>query len=162
MTVVGCTGHQTLSPDTTASVGTAITAALARTPPPLVGVCSLAVGADQIFAAAVLEAGGELRVIIPSEGYATTFDDGDRARYTALLAAAEDTTTLPYATPGEQAYLAAGHSVVDASDVLIAIWDGAAAAGTGGTADVVHYAKTRGRDVLVIWPPGATRQNSSE
>ena len=161
MTVVGCTGHQTLSPGTTTSVGAAITAELARTSPPLIGVCSLAVGADQLFAAAVLEAGGELRVISPSEGYATTFSDGDRARYATLLATATETTTLPYATPSEAAYLAAGQGVADASDVLIAVWDGAAAAGTGGTADVVHYAKARGRDVLVIWPPGATRQSSS-
>jgi hypothetical protein len=157
MTVVGCTGHQTLSPDTTNSVGAAIADELGPTPAPLIGVCSLAVGADQIFAAAVLAAGGELRVILPSEGYATTFGDGDRARYAALLAAAMDTTTLRYAAPGEQAYLAAGHAVVDASDVLIAVWDGDPAAGTGGTADVVDYARARGRDVRVIWPPGATQ-----
>lgn len=158
MTVVGCTGHQTLSPDTAGMVATAIAGELSRFPAPLVGACSLAAGADQIFAETILAAGGELRAIIPSEGYATTFANGDRVRYATLLAAANAITTLPFAVPCEEAYLAAGHRVVDSSDVLMAVWDGAPAAGLGGTADVVRYAHAQGRDVLVIWPTGASRQ----
>lgn len=157
MTIVGCTGHQSLSPATRHSIAAAIEAELQRYPPPLVGVCSLAVGADQIFADKVLAAGGELRAIIPSDGYATTFSDEARPRYSALLAASTATTTLPYAAPREQAYLAAGKRVVEACDVLMAVWDGAAAAGLGGTADVVDYAHACGREVVVIWPPGSTR-----
>jgi hypothetical protein len=157
MTVIGCTGHQTLSPTTVAGVAAAITAELARLQGPLTGVCSLAAGADQIFAEAILAAGGELRAVLPSQGYTTTFTDENRVRYAALLAAAGTVTTLPYQEPSEQAYLAAGHTVVNCSDVLLAVWDGAPAAGTGGTADVVEYARARGLTVLVIWPTGASR-----
>lgn len=36
----------------------------------------------------------------------------------------------------------------------MAVWDGDAAAGLGGTADVVDYAHACGREAVVIWPPG--------
>ena len=157
MTVVGCTGHQSLSPATRLSVAAAMEAELKRYPPPVVGVCSLAVGADQIFADKILAVGGELHAVIPSEGYADTFSDEARPRYNALLAAVTAATTLSYPTPGEQAYLAAGKRVVEACDVLMAVWDGAPAAGLGGTADVVDYAHACGREVVVVWPPGSAR-----
>jgi hypothetical protein len=157
VTVVGCTGHQALSHDTKRSVAAAIAAELARLPGPLVGVCSLAAGADQIFAQAVLAADGQLRVVIPSDGYASTFSTEDRAAYRALLSGATSVTTLPFSEPSEQAYLEAGQEVVTSCELLIAVWDGAPAAGLGGTGDVVSYARALGRTVSVIWPTGASR-----
>ena len=49
----------------------------------------------------------------------------------------------------DEAYAAVGDLLVNQSDVLIAIWDGRAAEGPGGTAEVVHLA-ARAR-VPVIW-----------
>jgi len=40
--------------------------------------------------------------------------------------------------------------VVDNCDVLIALWDGEAPQKTGGTADIVEYAKKKKRPVIVI------------
>jgi hypothetical protein len=157
VTVVGCSGHQSLSAGTRVSVAAAIRVGLAKNLPPLIGVCSLAVGADQIFAQSVLEAGGDLHVIVPSERYEETFSGAALQSYSALLNAAAVTTTLPYREPGADAYLQAGKSVVDACDLLMAVWDGNPAAGAGGTADVVHYARECGRPVVVIWPRGAAR-----
>ena len=47
--------------------------------------------------------------------------------------------------------------MVDTSRVLVAVWDGQSARGLGGTADVVAYARERGKPVTVIWPEGASR-----
>ena len=59
--------------------------------------------------------------------------------------------------PSEAAFLAAGRLVVERSDVLAAVWDGKPARGSGGTADVVDYAKELRREVVVIWPEGLER-----
>lgn len=156
---VGCTGHQSLSPSTRRDVAAAIASVLAgQSQDTLVGFTSLAQGTDQLFAFAVLAAGGQLHAVIPSLGYEESFtSDKARDTYTALLALAADTTTLPFAEPSEDAYLAAGHEVANRCDTLVAVWDGHEAAGKGGTGDVVTYARARGLDVRVVWPAGARR-----
>ena len=55
----------------------------------------------------------------------------------------------------DRAYEAVGHLVVDACDVLIAIWDGLEAKGQGGTGAVVGYAKSQGRVVAHIAADGS-------
>jgi hypothetical protein len=121
-------------------------------------VCSLAGGADQIFAYVLLAAGGHLYAIVPSADSHDSFSlDDDRIAFDHLLEKATQRTDLPFPNPTEEAYMAAGKAVSDACDVLLAVWDGKPAAGLGGTADVVAYARKQGRDVLVIWPPGSSR-----
>lgn len=159
MTVVGCTGHQTLAVATQAAIADVISAHLRLLDDgSLEGVCSLAIGADQIFARAMLSAGGRLHVIIPSADYASTFTtDESRISYAELLASSTVTEELPFPAPTEEAFMAAGRVVADRSDLLLAVWDGAPAGGLGGTADVVRYAKERGRAVEIVWPEGAQR-----
>lgn len=160
MTVVGCTGHQALSPSTEVAVADAMSVLLQSIgdDEPLEGVCSLAVGADQIFARALLAAGGRLHVVLPSARYVSTFTSDDaHAAYMELLAAATSSEELPYPSPTEEAFMAAGRAVAERSDLLIAVWDGKRAGGLGGTADVVRYAEGRGKVVEVIWPAGARR-----
>ncbi len=158
MTRIGCSGHQTLAPATRRVVAAEITTALKSSGDELVGLSSLAVGADQVFAYAILSAGAELHAVIPSEGYEVIFTTDEAAKsYKALLSLAAHSTTLNFPVPSEDAYLAAGRYIVDHCDVLLAVWDGQAAAGKGGTADVVNYARERGVDARVIWPPGAQR-----
>ena len=41
-------------------------------------------------------------------------------------------------------------ATVDGSDVLIAVWDGEPARGRGGTAEVVAYARSLGKPVVLI------------
>ncbi len=48
------------------------------------------------------------------------------------------------------AYRAANRSLVEACDVLIAIWDGAPARGSGGTGEAVRMARKVGRPLLWI------------
>ncbi|MBB2946663.1 hypothetical protein FB565_006431 [Actinoplanes lutulentus] len=124
----------------------------------LLGVSSLADGADQLFAEHVLAAGGVLEAVLPCAGYAGSLaSDGSRARLDAFVRAAASVVTLPFDRPGDEAYLAAGKALVDRCDHLFAVWDGLPARGLGGTADVVAYARSRGRPVTVLWVDGVIR-----
>lgn len=156
-TVVGFTGHQSLSDRTSELVRGALQGELAQLVP-LVGLTSLAAGSDQIFAQCVLDLGGELSVILPSKWYEETFGSpDDLANYYRLLSVAVSTIELNHSRPSEAAYWDAGKHVVEQADVLVAVWDGRPAAGLGGTADVVKYATELGRKVIVVWPMGASR-----
>jgi hypothetical protein len=155
---VGITGHQQFSASTQDAVAAEIARELAQLERPLVGVTSLAAGADQLFADLVVKAGGRLAVIVPARNYITTFSrKRDRDAFSRFCALADDVTWLPFDHASEEAYWEAGQEVVDRCDLLLAVWDGRDAAGLGGTADVVAYARHRGRSVKVIWPAGATR-----
>jgi hypothetical protein len=124
----------------------------------LYGVSSLAEGADQMFAAHVVAAGGMLEAILPCDGYASSLvtDDG-RTQFEQLRQAADMVIKLPYPAPSEQAFLAAGLVLVERCDHLFAVWDGQPARGLGGTADIVSYARARGRPVTVLWVDGVVR-----
>ena len=124
----------------------------------LCGVSSLAEGADQLFAAHVLAVGGVLEAIVPCEDYIYSLaTESGRARYEQLRNAAGRVITLPFPQPSEEAFLAAGQALVDRCDHLFAVWDGRPARGLGGTADVVSYARSRGRPITVLWVDGVLR-----
>jgi hypothetical protein len=160
MTVFGVTGHQVLPPSAAGLARKRIEELFAATTD-VVGVSSLAAGADQLFADVVLALGGRLEVVIPASGYEETFSSwAEKAKYETLLAAAGVIDRLPFARPDEEAFWAAGRWVVDRCEVLVAVWDGASARGLGGTADVVGYAKKQGRQVEVIWPSGVERDDA--
>jgi hypothetical protein len=157
-TVVGFTGHQTLSDRTSELVRSALQHELAQLAP-LRGLTSLAAGSDQIFAQCVLDLGGELSVIVPSKRYEQTFaSPEDLANYHRLLSVAASTIELNHGDPSEAAYWDAGKQILEQADVVLAVWDGHPAAGLGGTADVVKYATELVRNVIVVWPTGASRQ----
>jgi hypothetical protein len=156
--VVGCSGHQRLPAGAEAAMVATLTTLLDERGPEVAGVCSLAPGADQLFARVLLDRHLALRVVVPSRGYERSFaEPGDVNRYRQLRDRATTVEVLPFAHPGEDAYLAAGQRVVQLSDVLLAVWDGLPARGPGGTADVVDEARRRGVDVVVAWPDGLTR-----
>jgi hypothetical protein len=155
---IGMSGHQDIPEEAIAFVRRSITGILSKFGDDLVGVSSVAAGADQLFASLILEHGGRLHIIIPSEGYETTFSaPHDLGQFRSLLKRADTVEKLTYAEPSEDAFLAAGRRVVDNSDLLLAVWDGQPAKGKGGTADIVKYARDRGCKVEVIWPPGMKR-----
>ena len=99
-----------------------------------------------------------MHVIIPCRRYEQSFDRvSDIAGYRLLLSAARWVEVLDHDQPSEVAYLDAGHRVVDFTDVLLAVWDGLPAQGLGGTADVVEYARAKGKEITIIWPAGVKR-----
>lgn len=158
MTTVGVTGHQripvALLPEVLAGIGRVLENATGE----ITGLTSLAAGADQHFARAVLDRGGRLHVIVPCEHYESAFtDEAARESFHDLLAAASEVETLPYDQPSGQAFMEAGKRVVNLAELIVAVWNGEPAQGMGGTADVVNYARAQGREVTIVWPPGATR-----
>lgn len=151
---IGITGHQRLNDDSAWSwVEQAIGGLLDEQPRPVVGVTSLAAGADQIFARLILERGGDLYIVIPFAGYERSFEKQlEREEYERLLGRATEIETLSPQGTEEESYLAAGKRVVDLSEILFAVWNGKKAAGVGGTGDVVDYALTQRTRVIHINP----------
>lgn len=124
---------------------------------------SLAAGADQEFAEAAVRANIPLVVIVPSRGYERAFSDpAALTRYRALLEHAADVRIELFDKPSEEAFLAAGKSLVDAVDLLIAVWDGRPAKGKGGTAEVVAYARQQGRALVLLDPALRTITRSED
>jgi hypothetical protein len=153
---IGITGHQRLE-DAKAWVwvGRVMREELARVGSPLVGVTSLAVGADQLLARLVLEAGGTIHAVLPFADIERSFSPKDVPAYRELVRQASVEVLDTHGTD-EDAYLAAGQRVVELSDVVLAVWDGKPAKGTGGTADVVAYAIRRGVPLIHINPLSQT------
>lgn len=141
--LVGISGHQRLrDPGGWEWVREQMRDCLTSLPPPVVGVTSLAVGADTLFAEVVLELGGSLEAIVPFADYEDGFAEGaDRQLYRSLLARAARVEVLERRGTDEEAYYAAGRRVADLSGLLILVWDGKPAAGLGGTADIAEYAR---------------------
>ncbi len=78
----------------------------------LTGVSSLAAGADQMFAEAVLRHGSRLHVIVPCRRYEASFNENaSLADYRRFVQRADRVETLNYPAPSETAFLAAGKRV---------------------------------------------------
>ncbi|WP_343046173.1 hypothetical protein [Nonomuraea typhae] len=125
--------------------------------PPLVGLSCLADGADQIFAQAVLDLGGALEAVIPAQRYRDALPGDSRARYDELLGRAAVVHRLDYIESTSESHMVASARMLDGADGLLAVWDGLAARGYAGTADVVAEAGRRGVPVHVVWPIGSRR-----
>lgn len=147
---IGVTGHQKLADPLW--VKQEILRVLHDQPTPFVGITSLAVGADQLFAEAVIESAGSLQAVIPCKEYLQSIAAESRAAYENLLSQATWSEVLSNGSCSEEAYLSAGKRVVDLSELMIAVWNGKPAAGLGGTADIVEYAKSQGKRCIHINP----------
>ncbi|MEV5594099.1 hypothetical protein [Streptomyces sp. NPDC052496] len=155
---LGITGHRGLSGGTERAVREALQARLQRYEPAgLCGVSCLADGPDAWFAEMVLVLGGRIETVLPAEGYRAGLPEGHHATYDALLGRAVRVHRTGLRESCPEAHMAGSEILVRCVDRLLAVWDGKAARGFGGTADVVAYARRTGVPVDVIWPAGATR-----
>jgi hypothetical protein len=162
---VGVTGHRlnrispqmaAVLPDKCAQALRAIAQAWAAgaAEPVLLRVISpLAEGADRMVAQAGLALGADLQCPLPfhAEEYKRDFaTEASKREFDALLARASAVFDAGgERSAAEAAYERAGQIVVQQSDVLIAIWDGEASRGRGGTAQMVDEALALG--VTVVW-----------
>jgi hypothetical protein len=154
---IAISGHRGLPSPTADLVDRAIRGTLAAAGPEVTAISCLADGADQIFARAVTDLGGELEAVIPADQYRDVLPADSRPEYDRLLATAAAVRQLPFTAPTSESYMAASRLMIDTADELYAVWDGQPARGYGGTADVVAYAFEHGKPVHVIWPAGAER-----
>ncbi|HVW01016.1 MAG TPA: hypothetical protein VHB77_11775 [Planctomycetaceae bacterium] len=172
---IGVTGHRSLNDQD--AVKTAVERLLGRVEKMLTAespadsaplewlvISPLAKGADRIVARAVLgKPHSKLRVITPFllDEYWKDFDTPeDHSEFQTLLAHDPEPIELGNAAFAAAAssdqgvrnegYERVGQMVVDQCELLIAIWKGRAAAGRGGTAEIVQYAIEQGRTVLWI------------
>ncbi len=117
-------------------------------------ISPLAEGGDQLAAAAALDLGYALHVVLPFRrlDYPADFERAESsALLDGLLARAERVLELP-CKRGEvpSAYALAGRATVAHCDILVALWDGLPARGPGGTAEVVEHALRRGLPVIHV------------
>ncbi|MDA8119746.1 MAG: hypothetical protein M0Z85_06790 [Gammaproteobacteria bacterium] len=161
--VLGVTGHRNCQdPELVrAAVDDAIVTLRQRYPAtPLIALSSLAEGADRLFAHAVLDARIPLYCPLPfsADEYEQDFPKSVSA-FRALCAEAAAVFPVPYA-PGvtlrdvvitqespknrnrDRQYALTGLYIAQRAHILFALWDGEAARGLGGTAQIVHYALT--------------------
>lgn len=157
---LGVTGHRTFlhHVDILASIESVLDRVLATPddadPARAVIVSSLAEGADRMVAELVLQRGGDLEAVLPlaADDYAADFASVEsRAEFERLLGRAKSITVVG-SRDGlrETAYESAGRAMVQASDVVIALWDGTPARGRGGTAEIIQYALDHGVLVEIV------------
>jgi hypothetical protein len=148
---VGITGHQYRPSIDWSWVTRAVRAELSKLSEPRTLFCSLATGSDQI--AADVAIGLQIRVVavLPLEGYDKYFSGADLINYRRLLSRSE-VVQLVWKGDPHRAFFEAGKFIIDNCDILIAVWDGEAAEGLGGTGDVVEYARPRIRKIIHINP----------
>ncbi len=159
---IAISGHRGLPDATERLVDQAIRDELAQLAgEKLVGISNLADGADQLFARAVLDAGGQLAVIVPAARYRDGLPESAHPAYDALFARASAVNRLDRVESTEEAHMEASRAMLAKADRLFAVWDGKPARGYGGTADVVAEARKRGVPVTVIWPEGAAREEAA-
>jgi hypothetical protein len=158
VTHVGITGHRGFDEPTASLIAKALRDAVkGYEPSELVGVTCLADGADALFARAVLDHGGRIEVIVPAAEYLTALPSEYHDIYHELLSRAAAVHRLAFQESDSQAYMAASEYLIARISKLFAVWDGLAARGYGGTADVVDAARKIDIPVHVIWPAGAHR-----
>lgn len=156
---IGITGHQELGSEATIIWLSNTLESIIRQNHIDVGITSLAIGADQLFAEVLRKSHVPYIAVIPSNGYETTFQNThDLRRYQELLQGASERRKLTFKKPSETAFYEAGKQIVNLSDMLIAIWNGQPAKGLGGTGDIVKYALSVKKPIVHLNPITQTVQ----
>ncbi|WP_425829275.1 hypothetical protein [Streptomyces fractus] len=162
MTTIAVTGHMDLTSESVPLVRAALDDLLKTYGNgELVGVSCIAAGSDSLFAEAVLDAGGRLVVVLPSQDYRQAKVKPDHAAtFDRLVEAADEVLVMPHETANRQAYESANRTLLERAERLVAVWNGAPPSNKGGgTADVVVEAREAGLPVDVVWPEGAARRS---
>ena len=111
----------------------------------------LADGADRLVADIYLEVfKDKAHLIVPmpfdQERYMEDFDSESKEEFLEYLKIAKSVIEVEN-TQGCH-YKSVGVYVADKSDILLALWDGTFNAKSGGTGDIVAYAKDEGKEVI--------------
>lgn len=125
-----------------------------RAPVAMTMVSALAEGTDRYAAYAALARDWRLVAPLPfrTGRYLKDFETPEsKAEFRALLARSKAVEP-----DGRGSYLAVGLMLLERSDVMIALWNGAPPKGPGGTADVAARALEKGTPVL--WIPVEARR----
>jgi hypothetical protein len=118
----------------------------------LIGISSLAIGGDHLFLRACRAESihYELLLPFPEEEFRKDFDAEDWQAAQELSKTALTTRTQVMKGGRPESYLFCGTEIVNECDVLVVVWNGLAAAGVGGTKDIVDYARRLQRPLIWI------------
>lgn len=127
-------------------------------------VTALAEGADMIAAEAAIARGIPFDALlpVPADAYERTFDTPEgRDRLHELVACARRVEIVGDRADDDAdmaaAFARGAAALLARSDLLVAVWDGLAPRGRGGTGETVRDARTQGVPVIVLDTQGATR-----
>ena len=112
----------------------------------------MATGSDQLFVSEAIALGLSWHAILPlpRSEFSKDFTEAEWQSVERTLEKAEYIRVVAENGPRDDAYLDCGMETVDGADVLLAVWDGDPGRGKGGTADVIEYAKSIGKPILII------------
>ncbi len=152
--IAGFTGHRQIvqGEHLSAAMAAALEHLRSVTQDEWIALSSVAEGSDQLFVREALARGWAWHAILPlpRAEFARDFEPAAWQTVESLLRQAEQVQVSNDSGEREDAYLDAGLETVNGSDLLIAVWDGEAARGKGGTAEVIEYARALGRPLLII------------
>lgn len=159
---IGIVGHRYLrgqnTPVFVADRCSAILRSARETHPDLVAVSAFALGADSIFARAAVRLGIPLHGVRPFHSYHRDFPTKrSRREYLRLRCRVCRELTLPFTHRTLESYVMAMHWIVNHTELLVAVWDGAPAIGPGGTADAVDQRMRVGTPWIHVDVSGAAR-----
>ena len=135
-----------------------------RTKKRILLVSPLADGADRIFIDVGRQLGMEYQVVLPMpiHLYSKDFSEESLSEFNSLLIRAKNYFSIDivkgyseediadYGEARDKQYFAIGKYLADKCDALVALWDGKYNQKVGGTADVVAYRKSLGKDIFHI------------
>ena len=156
--IVGFTGHRRLGNEEkiAQAVREVISAIQRDVGGNLIGRSSIASGGDTLFAEACFAANLKWIALLPfpEAEFKKDFSAADWARAKALLDRAERVEISSDIAERPRGYLDCGLATVDGADLMIAVWDGKAPRGTGGTADIVEHARLVHKPLILISSDG--------
>jgi hypothetical protein len=162
MVTIGVTGHQTLAEVEKLEAGLDEVAHRLEVafPEEWRVMSALAEGADRLVANRLMaRKGTRLLAVLPMsrQEYETDFETGaSKKEFGDLLDDADEVMEIPPQSHRDDAYEAGGSAVLEESDVLVAVWDGQAAQGIGGTGGIV--AEARKRKMPLAWIHAGNRK----
>ena len=120
----------------------------------LVGVSSIAHGADTLFAQGILALSLPWRALLPASlaELRQCFTAEEWQLREQLLARATEVQVRNTTGDPNAATLECGLDMVDQADLLIAVWDERPAAAPGGTGEIVAYARSVGKPLIILNP----------
>jgi hypothetical protein len=152
--IVGFTGHRRIENEKkVAAVLREVIDALHRDHGgDMIGRSSIASGGDTLFAEACLAANLKWIALLPfpEAEFKKDFNDADWKRVEVLLNQAERVETLSETAERPGGYLHCGLATVDGADLMVALWNGNASRGLGGTAEIVEHARLVKKPLLLI------------
>lgn len=152
--VIGFTGHRRVENEARAALvlGDVIAVLNRDLGSDMIGRSSVASGGDTLFAEACVAANLKWVGLLPfpESEFKKDFNDADWKRARKLLDQAERIEVLSDTAERPQGYLHCGLATVDGADLMVALWNGKASRGLGGTADIVEHARRLEKPLVLI------------